>query len=123
MIVALWTLPQNLIGAILFLFCCRHYKGKYERAYVCKLPRNIGGVTLGNFIFLGRGASEITLKHEYGHTLQSYRLGWLYLLVIGLPSIIWAGGFKKYRKKTGKSYYSLYTEKWADRLGGVQDRS
>lgn len=33
--------------------------------------------------------SEKTIKHEYGHQLQSYILGPLYLLIIGLPSGLW----------------------------------
>jgi hypothetical protein len=28
------------------------------------------------------------IAHEYGHTLQSHKLGLVYLLVIGLPSLI-----------------------------------
>jgi hypothetical protein len=60
------------------------------------------------------------IAHEYGHTIQSHKLGLVYLLVIGLPSLIWAGCFEKYRKKHGVSYYSFYTEKWADKLGGVE---
>ena len=59
------------------------------------------------------------IKHEYGHTLQSKILGPLYLFVIGLPSLIWAGCFEDYRKENKISYYDFYTEKWADKLGGV----
>ena len=55
--------------------------------------------------------TEHMLKHEYGHTIQSKIVGPLFLLVIGLPSIIWAGLFRKYRQKNKISYYSLYTEK------------
>jgi len=51
------------------------------------------------------------LQHEHGHTIQSKILGPFYLFVIGLPSIIWAGLFNKYREKNNVSYYSLYTEK------------
>ena len=58
--------------------------------------------------------------HEFGHTLQSQKLGWLYLFIIGIPSIIWAGCFEGYRKKHNISYYTFYTEQWADRLGGVK---
>ena len=62
---------------------------------------------------------EEVVKHEQGHTKQSYILGWLYLLVIGLPSLIWANCFGKFRRKYGISYYAFYTEKTANILGGV----
>ena len=65
------------------------------------------------------GKAETT-KHEYGHYQQSLRLGWLWIFVIGIPSLIWAGCFQKYRRKNKISYYSFYTEKWANKLGGVE---
>lgn len=52
-----------------------------------------------------------------GHAKQSRLLGPLYLIVIGLPSILWAGIHGKVAPR--KSYYWFYTERWADRLGGV----
>ena len=91
------------------------------------------GLSLSNHIFLPRSSFDKPLwevldstwhmnynHHEYGHTLQSRKLGPVYLFVIGLPSIIWAGCFKWYRKKYNKSYYSFPTESWADKLGGVE---
>ena len=56
-----------------------------------------------------------TLVHEYGHTIQSIILGPLYLLIIGIPSSIWAMTFNN--KGNTISYYSFYTEKWANVLG------
>lgn len=57
-----------------------------------------------------------TVRHEaVGHVAQSRMLGWLYLVVIGLPSLIWAAVCQE-RKK----YYNFYTEKWADRLAGIE---
>lgn len=78
------------------------------------------GLSLGTYIFVPMRAGEKTIKHEKGHTIQSYILGWLYLFVIGIPSIIWNACFEQYRKKNGIDYYSFYTEKWADKLGGVK---
>ena len=117
----IWGLPQNIIGGIMWLiFSGKHRHKKYKNAYVCECP--LGNVSLGMFIFVSNMNWEETVKHEYGHTIQSMILGPLYLLVIGLPSIIWAGCFDKYRQKYGVSYYSLYTEAWADKLGGVGKR-
>ena len=85
---------------------------------------NFGSVSLGNYIFLcpSHWNDEDTKKHELGHTKQSYILGWLYLIVIGIPSIIWCEYFEEYRKKHNISYYSFYTEKWADKLAGIESR-
>jgi hypothetical protein len=63
---------------------------------------------------------ELTVRHEYGHQVQSKIFGPIYLLVIGLPSIIWAGMYGVIIKPTHNGYYKFFTEKWADRLGGVK---
>lgn len=117
----IWGLPQNLIGLILYIALApKHSHKRYKQAYVCEMPKSWGGgVSLGMFVFVSNIDNEKTIKHEYGHSIQSMILGVLYLLVIGLPSIIWAGCFNKYREKHNISYYSLYTEKWADKLGEV----
>ena len=92
------------------------------------------GLSLSNHIFLpansfrDKGPQEILdscwhlnyVRHESGHSIQSKYLGPFYLLIIGLPSIIWAGCFSGYRQKHNISYYSFYTERSADKLGGVK---
>jgi hypothetical protein len=80
------------------------------------------GLSLGEYIFVKKNASEIYIMHEKGHTKQSYILGWLYLFVIGIPSIVWNVFFEKYRKKNKVDYYDFYTEKWADKLAGIERR-
>lgn len=79
---------------------------------------------LGMFIFLSESAMngerrEFTLMHEYGHTVQSCILGPLFLPVIGLPSLVWAGlpVFLRFRERRGVSYYRFYPERWANFLG------
>lgn len=114
-----WTLPQNIIGFIGFLIFRKGYKYKYNDAFIIEVPNKYGSVSLGNFIFVSNATDEVTIKHEYGHTLQSKKLGWLYLFIIGIPSIIWASCFEGYRKKHNISYYAFYTERWANKLGGV----
>lgn len=88
-----------------------------------------GSVSLGMFVFISKRpyfspytekeAEKMLLVHEYGHTLQSLLLGPLYLPIIGLPSIVWAGlpCFRKMRNNKKISYYSLYTESWANSWG------
>ena len=121
----LWQLPQNLIGLLIKVICKAPLYTTYEGAKVYTWKRR-SGVSLGQYIFLPYKDEspedfyvQQSIKHEYGHCIQSKYLGWFYLLVIGLPSIIWAGCFQWYRKRTGKSYYDFYTEQSADFLGGV----
>nr|DAG81700.1 MAG TPA: hypothetical protein [Caudoviricetes sp.] len=115
-----WTLPQQIIGFIGYLIFRKGLKHKQNGVFIIEVPNKYGSISLGNFIFVSNANNETTIKHEYGHTRQSYMLGWFYLLVIGIPSIIWAGCFERYRKKHNISYYAFYTERWADRLGGVK---
>lgn len=79
-----------------------------------------GGISLGRYIIVNQFAMDKTIYHELGHCRQSMYLGWLYLIVIGIPSIVWAGLYGKVIKPTTNGYYNFYTEKWADKLGNVQ---
>lgn len=125
----LWQLPQNIFGLILSKieksFKSRYFEIKYHAT------RNPGkymkgcAISLGDFIILDiSNFSEQTIRHEHGHQIQSRILGPLYLLVIGLPSVI--GNFidRVFHKewdnnKREKWYYSLPWEHWADKLGKV----
>lgn len=126
LIITCWELPQLILGAIVKKVCKAEKYTTYKDASVYSW--NIkGGISLGKYIFVPYRVTPPSLehvqediKHEYGHTVQSKYLGWLYLIVIGLPSLIWANCFMKYRERTGKSYYTFYTERWADRLGEVE---
>lgn len=118
----IWQLPQIMAAFIYFTYL--DSKGgilstcSYKDATIFIKRRHGGCVTLGDHIFLSPRVSDSTILHEYGHTRQSLMLGPLYLIVIGIPSIIWAAIHKKVAP--GKSYYWLYTEKWANKLGGVE---
>ena len=120
-----WCFPQTLLGAILFfllwLFCkikiVRHTK---SGVVIAECDWILGGISLGMYVFVANrrcsGQQKARLiRHELGHTRQSLLLGPAYLLVIGMPSLIWAllrsAGFFKHW-----SYSRMYTEKWADRL-------
>jgi hypothetical protein len=74
------------------------------------------GVSLGKYIIVSEDFSDDTIMHEYGHCKQSMYLGWLYLPIIGLPSLIW----NCVCQYTNKDYYWFYTEKWADKLGEIK---
>ena len=120
-IMATWELPQNIAGYITKLIFKAQYVSDYKTANVFHWKVKYGSMSLGKYIFMCDPSDKETLKHEYGHTIQSKYLGWLYLLVIGLPSLTWAWCFEGYRTKKGKSYYDFYTERWANKLGGVNE--
>ncbi len=120
-----WGLPQTLLGSLVYLSLCRRSLedpggARENGAFVTRWPFE-RGVSLGYFIFVPRDADARLVRHEQGHSLQSLALGPLYLLVIGLPSLIWAGlpALERRRARRGMSYYAFYTERWADRWGGV----
>ena len=117
-----WQLPQNLLGLLAGCFL----KGKRRLTGFPGIPQAIrivaarnmwGGISLGNFVYLRPPAYERMVRHEYGHCLQSRLLGPFYLFVIGLPSLLWALWWHPGRSV---SYYTFYTERWADSLGGVE---
>ena len=117
----IWQLPQTIAAYIYFTYLSN--KGEildtctYQDAIVFIKRTSCRSFTLGNHTFLSPRATDSTVKHEYGHTRQSLMLGPLYLLVIGIPSIIWAATHKKVAPS--KPYNWFYTEASADRLGGV----
>lgn len=118
--------PQNLIGYLAFKLYTQKYKRpfyRYKDAYVTHIKGRWGAVSLSRFIFADDVYFKSTLiKHEYGHTIQSKLLLFLYLPVIGIPSLTWNRLFRKYRMKRKISYYSFYTESWANKLGGYQEK-
>lgn len=122
----LWQLPQNICGivwrnikknSIIIEVGNSMSKSVNAKVYLMKAG---GGVTLGNYIFISQtyqDQSEV-IKHECGHVKQSKILGPLYLIIIGIPSIIHAA-FNKYIgccEKHEEGYYHFYTEKWANKL-------
>lgn len=114
-----WGFLQTTLGLFVFLIHCKKRHYIYHGAIVTEWESKTC-VSLGLFVFVtGDGLSEQLLVHEYGHTIQSLMLGPLYLLTIGIPSALWYSlpWCKKKRKDNHISYYSFYTEKWADRLG------
>lgn len=117
----IWQLPQLLAAFIYYLYlrmkddilCTSSYNG----AVVWIKRKSCGSVTLGCHIFLSPRHTDKTVKHEWGHTRQSLMLGPLYLIIIGIPSILWAATHKFIAPNT--PYDSFPTESWANKLGGV----
>jgi len=131
-----WCLPQTLMGHLM-------YKKYIKKGLVLSTKKHKlgtiliretklgGGRSLGKYIFTydytnskaskqwKEAAQERMDRHEYGHAIQSYILGPLYLFVVGLPSITMnmmtkAGILKR------ETYYKRWPETWADKLGKVK---
>ena len=117
----IWQLPQNLIGSSM----SKKYQNKgcevkVDGDITITYWDRYDGVSLGQYIFVNKNASKNTLNHEKGHSKQSEKLGWFYLLTVGLVSFIWCRCFENYRQKNNVSYYSVWPENEADKLGGVE---
>lgn len=120
-LIFIWQLPQNMLGLILFgLFRHDARTADYRGIRVMRSPKMKGGISLGYYVIVSRHASETTVLHEWGHTRQSLMLGWLYFLIIGIPSFGWATSRTLFPALKKRNYYSFYTEKWADRLAGIK---
>ena len=114
----IWQAPQNIVGLV-FRLIYGWTAILFRGVDVVVSSRFTGGISLGRTIVVKRPylANPDGWNHEYGHTRQSLYLGPLYLLIVGVPSLLWAWWWRPDR---GVDYYVFFTEKWADRLGGVK---
>jgi len=132
----LWQFPQKLLGTILAkaLKAERHslptHGGMIEwRCFKRSTAFStfISGVSLADAILLSNNnGSEETVRHEHGHSIQSLRLGWLYLPIVGAYSAVfcnlWDRWFHRGWHRYDRQYWyyvTRWTERWADRLGKV----
>lgn len=131
----LWELPQNVMGA-LFLAAQLALGGVrslcFERERLFIELRGDSAVSLGLFVFwISHESRDIPVgpenrAHEYGHSIQSRWLGPLYLPIVGVPSVsrvLYAIAYHRIHGRRWTGYYDGFPEDWADRLGGVVDRS
>lgn len=120
----IWQLPQNLVALGILLFSKEIRKLDYRHHCLvleARLPKGAGGISLGNFAIVSPDCAhnEHTIRHEAdGHTVDSKIFGPLYLVVIGLPSVMHLIWFNHHG--AGKSYYDFYTERWANRHAGLR---
>ena len=115
---ATWGLPQALAGAAVNLVVGKRVRRQRFRSAVVTEWSLKSGLSLGPFIFVPRGCDHRLVVHEYGHTVQSLILGPLYLPVIVVPSLVWAGvpALERRRVRRCVSYYDFFTERWANAL-------
>lgn len=125
----IWQLPQNLLGLFLLLWYKRekvyHKLNGRTFYFTTEMP---SGISIGNYIIMNREDKEDGMKHEYGHSIDSRRFGPIYLLVIGIPSLlgnIYDSLFHKNWKYSTACewYYNQPWEKRADKNGGVDRKA
>ena len=115
----LWQFPQNYIAFLVYSclgYLCYYGKEYYGR-HVIYSNYIASSFSLGDYIFALPNSTDKSLKHELGHSYQSQLLGWLYIPVIVIPSVLhnlYCGIVRKMGYRP--NYYSFYTEKWADKL-------
>ena len=113
-ILYIWQLPQNLLGLLLLAFH-RLLGGEYriekrDGCVVYRMSSMRGGISLGRYIIVSYYMSEKNVLHELGHAFDSRKFGWLYLFIIGLPSLYWAMTYRG----DNVGYFSFWTERRAD---------
>lgn len=121
-----WQAPQNALGLAvtgLALLAGGKTMAWGWDARVTMAPWR-GSVSLGRYVVMSRaaalgGRAEFTLLHEMGHQRQSMLLGPLYLPAVGAPSVAWAS-LRRLGLFKARDYYSFYTERWANRLAGLE---
>ena len=116
-ILMLWQLPQNIIALLMIPFIGKMKLIRFDLyTFVFECEKIKGGISLGNLIFLSPelAKKEANILHELGHSYQSRYLGWLYLIIIGIPSILNA------IFHFTECYYSWYTETWANKIVGLK---
>ena len=118
-----WGFPQTLAGAVIYLL---HRKNPHRVYHGCIVTRwkVSGSLGMGMFLFLSERSYDAEPQvqvHEFGHAVQSALLGPLFLPIMGVPSFLWCNlpSCRKLRREKGVSYYKLYTESTANRLGSL----
>lgn len=125
----IWQFPQNIVGLIILLVNIRNFKKDSENSIFRVKHLCDSGISLGNYIIidLDSNADDLSIRHERGHQKQSLRLGWLYLLIIGLPSAtgnIIDRVFHKNWKISDRLDWYYNKQPWergANKLGGVTE--
>jgi hypothetical protein len=121
----IWQFPQAFLGAVVMAWFSRDGGRRifsvhpYRGALLVELKATgFGGICLGPFCFSNSSYPEREIFHEYGHSRQSRYLGPLYLIVVGIPSLV-MNILTRLHVLSLDRYYLRWPESWADRLGRV----
>lgn len=118
----LWQFPQNMIALCIegVLRQAAYREGKAGGNIIIVNSTLPSAMSLGDYLFVNPMSSQKSIQHECGHSKQSDILGPLYLIVIGIPSLLHNIVYYLCSKIGIKwNYYSFYTESWANKLVGI----
>ena len=118
----LWQFPQNMLALCIEGVLCEaaYRKGKADGNTIIMNIALPSAMSLGDYLFVNPMSSQKSIQHECGHSKQSDILGPLYLIVIGIPSLLHNIVYYLCSKIGIKwNYYSFYTEYWANKLVGI----
>ena len=129
-----WELPQLFLGymiaqtrvlcgnvdrvdtlaGVTFVTCCHRKEHAYTGMSMgCFVQMWLPVEIKTDFEHYARRYAGKMLLHEYGHTFDSQLWGWLYLPVVGLPSLV-----SQWIELAGLFHHrhdNLYAERWANR--------
>lgn len=85
-----WGLPMTLIGLVsaLALIATGHKPNTFVGSIRFNVGESWGAVSLGIVIISCKTCSTMTLRHEFGHSLQNCVYGFFMPFLIGIPSAI-----------------------------------
>ena len=117
-LLSIWQLPQILIALVMYPFIGKLKLIKQSKFTFCfEASKMKGGISLGSIVYVD---SEMALEPEFvsheaeGHVIDSYILGPLYLIIIGIPSFLHA------TFNFTNNYFDFYTEKIANYHAGLK---
>lgn len=118
----LWGFPITLIGGVvaLALVIAGKKPFKYGGCWFFRVgKRGWGGLNLGLVSLISPFASGVTMRHEFGHSIQNAMFGPLAIFLIHIPSWTRYWWFRLRTKlglKNGE-YYAIWFERDATDLG------
>ena len=118
----LWQFPQNMLALCIEGILCQaaYREGKADGNTIIVNIALPSAMSLGDYLFVSPMSSQKSIQHECGHSKQSDILGPLYLIVIGIPSLLHNIVHYLCSEIGIKwNYYSFYTESWANKLVGI----
>ena len=117
-LLSIWQLPQLLVAVVMLPFIGKLRLVKQSKFTFCfEASKMKGGISLGSFAYVDPNMArrpEIISHEADGHVIDSYILGPLYLIIIGIPSLLHANF------NLTKNYYDFYTEKLANYHAGLE---
>ena len=104
----------DTLGGVTYVTCCHRKEHAYTGMSLgCYVQMWLPVEIKTDFEHYARRYAGRMLLHEYGHTFDSQLWGWLYLPIVGLPSLVsqWLELLAPQRHR----HDNLYAERWANR--------